>query len=35
MKPSVGALLAKIEFPLLLAGLIIAGGLWGFEELME
>ncbi|MDX8458159.1 phosphatase PAP2 family protein [Mesorhizobium humile] len=35
MKPSVGALLAKIEFPLLLAGLVIAGGLWGFEELME
>ena len=24
-----------IEFPVLLAGLIIAGGLWGFEELME
>ncbi|NUS19859.1 MAG: phosphatase PAP2 family protein [Mesorhizobium sp.] len=35
MKPFVGALLAKIEFPLLLAGLVIAGGLWGFEELME
>lgn len=35
MKPSVGALFAKIEFPLLLAGLVIAGGLWGFEELME
>ncbi|TGR95112.1 phosphoesterase, partial [Mesorhizobium sp. M2E.F.Ca.ET.209.01.1.1] len=28
-------MLAKIEFPLLLAGLVIAGGLWGFEELME
>ncbi len=35
MKSSVGALLAKIEFPLLLAGLVIAGCLWGFEELME
>jgi len=35
MKSSSGALLAKIEFPLLLAGLVIAGCLWGFEELME
>ncbi|MDX8532109.1 phosphatase PAP2 family protein [Mesorhizobium sp. VK25A] len=35
MKSSTGALLAKIEFPLLLAGLVIAGCLWGFEELME
>ncbi|WP_434724672.1 phosphatase PAP2 family protein [Mesorhizobium sp. RIZ17] len=35
MKPSSGALFAKIEFPLLLAGLAIAGCLWGFEELME
>lgn len=35
MKPPVGALLAKVEFPLLLAGLVIAGCLWGFEELME
>ncbi|MES0032331.1 phosphatase PAP2 family protein [Mesorhizobium sp. M0040] len=24
-----------LEFPVLLAGLVIAGGLWGFEELME
>jgi len=24
-----------IEFPVLLAGLVIAAGLWGFEELME
>ncbi|MDX8443657.1 phosphatase PAP2 family protein [Mesorhizobium australafricanum] len=35
MKPSVGALLTKIEFPLLLAGLVIAGGMWGFVESME
>ena len=28
-------LLNWIEFPVLLAGLVIAGGLWGFEELME
>ncbi|MDX8525509.1 phosphatase PAP2 family protein [Mesorhizobium sp. MSK_1335] len=35
MNPSVGALLTRIEFPLLLAGLVIAGGLWGFVELME
>ncbi|CCV10302.1 phosphatase PAP2 family protein [Mesorhizobium sp. STM 4661] len=28
-------LLNWIEFPVLLAGVIIAGGLWGFEELME
>jgi undecaprenyl-diphosphatase len=25
----------RIEFPVLLAGLVIAAGLWGFEELME
>jgi undecaprenyl-diphosphatase len=35
MKSSTSALLAKIEFPLLLAGLVIAGCLWGLEELME
>ena len=35
MKPSVAALLSKIEFPLLLAGLVIAGGMWGFVELVE
>lgn len=29
------SLLNWIEFPVLLAGVIIAGGLWGFEELME
>ena len=29
------ALLNRIEFPVLLAGLVIAGGLWGFQELME
>lgn len=34
MKSSV-ALLNRIEFPVLLAGLLIAGGLWGFVELME
>ena len=27
--------LDRFEFPVLLAGLVIAGGLWGFEELME
>jgi len=35
MKSYAGALLNKVEFPVLLAGLVIAGGLWGFEELME
>ncbi|RAZ90121.1 phosphoesterase [Mesorhizobium hawassense] len=35
MKSSVGALLGKIEFPLLLAGLVMAAGLWGFVELVE
>ena len=34
MKSSV-TLLNRIEFPVLLAGLLIAGGLWGFVELME
>ncbi|MFK0691227.1 phosphatase PAP2 family protein [Mesorhizobium sp. IMUNJ 23033] len=35
MKTFAHALLNRIEFPVLLAGLVIAGGLWGFEELME
>jgi undecaprenyl-diphosphatase len=35
MKPTIRTLANWIEFPVLLAGLIIAGGLWGFEELME
>ncbi|WP_027169994.1 phosphatase PAP2 family protein [Mesorhizobium sp. WSM3224] len=35
MKSTANALLNKLEFPLLLAGLVIAGGLWGLVELME
>ncbi|RWB54512.1 MAG: phosphatase PAP2 family protein [Mesorhizobium sp.] len=35
MKSTANALLNRIEFPVLLAGLVIAGGLWGLEELME
>ncbi|TIL66108.1 phosphatase PAP2 family protein [Mesorhizobium sp.] len=35
MKNTANKLLNWIEFPVLLAGLVIAGGLWGFEELME
>jgi undecaprenyl-diphosphatase len=35
MKTALRTLANWIEFPVLLAGLIIAGGLWGFEELME
>ena len=35
MKNAPNSLLNRIEFPVLLAGLIIAGCLWGFEELME
>jgi len=35
MKSTANALLNKMEFPLLLAGLVIAGGLWGLVELME
>lgn len=35
MKSTANALLSKIEFPVLLAGLVIAGGLWGLVELME
>jgi len=29
------ALLKRVEFPMLLAGIVIAGGMWGFLELME
>ena len=35
MKTFAHTLLNRIEFPVLLAGLVIASGLWGFEELME
>ncbi|TRC96039.1 phosphatase PAP2 family protein [Mesorhizobium sp. WSM4303] len=35
MKISSSTLTNWFEFPVLLAGLVIAGGLWGFEELME
>ncbi|TGQ74515.1 phosphatase PAP2 family protein [Mesorhizobium sp. M00.F.Ca.ET.186.01.1.1] len=35
MKNTADALLNRIEFPVLLAGLILAAGLWGFVELME
>jgi undecaprenyl-diphosphatase len=35
MKNAANALFNRIEFPVLLAGLVIAAGLWGFEELME
>jgi undecaprenyl-diphosphatase len=35
MKDTASTLLNRIEFPVLLAGLIVAGGLWAFEELME
>jgi undecaprenyl-diphosphatase len=35
MKRIASTLLNWIEFPVLLAGLVIAAGLWGFEELME
>ncbi|SFP16772.1 undecaprenyl-diphosphatase [Mesorhizobium sp. NFR06] len=35
MKSTANALLNKMEFPVLLAGLAIAGGLWGLVELME
>jgi len=33
MKNTASTLLNRIEFPVLLAGLVIAGGLWGFVEL--
>ncbi|WP_224549698.1 phosphatase PAP2 family protein [Mesorhizobium sp. CA16] len=35
MKSTANALLNKLEFPVLLAGLVIAGGLWGLVELIE
>jgi len=35
MKDTARTLVNRIEFPILLAGLVIAGGLWGFVELME
>jgi undecaprenyl-diphosphatase len=35
MNNTARTLLNRIEFPVLVAGLVIAGGLWGFEELME
>ncbi|MDG4878465.1 phosphatase PAP2 family protein [Mesorhizobium sp. WSM4935] len=35
MKPIANALLNRLEFPVLLAGLVIAGGLWGLVELVE
>ncbi|MBW8907630.1 MAG: phosphatase PAP2 family protein [Mesorhizobium sp.] len=35
MKSSVDTLLNRMEFPVLLAGLLIAAALWGFVELME
>lgn len=34
MKP-ITALIGRIELPMLLAGAIVAGGLWGFVELVE
>jgi undecaprenyl-diphosphatase len=35
MKNAANALFNRVEFPVLLAGLVIAGALWAFEELME
>jgi len=35
MKDTARTLVNRIEFPILLAGLVVAGGLWGFVELME
>lgn len=35
MKTRIAALVGRIEFPVLAAGLIAAGGLWGFVELAE
>ena len=35
MKDAARTLVNRIEFPILLAGLVIAGGLWGFVELRE
>lgn len=31
----IAVVLKRVEFPMLLAGIIIAGGMWGFLELME
>ena len=35
MRQGVAALIARVEFPLLLAGLVAACCLWGFVEMME
>ncbi|WP_404925807.1 phosphatase PAP2 family protein [Mesorhizobium sp. ORM16] len=35
MKTAAKALLSRVEFPVLLAGLVVAAGLWGFVELVE
>ncbi|MFE0013507.1 phosphatase PAP2 family protein [Mesorhizobium sp. NPDC059054] len=35
MRKTISTLYDRIEFPVLLAGIIVAGGLWGFVELME
>lgn len=35
MKTRIAALVGRIEFPVLVAGLVAAGGLWGFAELAE
>ena len=35
MRKTLSSLFDKIEFPVLLAGIVVAGGLWGFLELME
>lgn len=35
MRKTISTLYDRIEFPVLLAGIIVAGGLWGFVDLME
>lgn len=35
MRKTISTLYDRIEFPVLLAGIIVAGGLWGFVELTE
>jgi undecaprenyl-diphosphatase len=35
MKSTLDMFLNRLEFPVLLAGLVIAGGMWGFVELVE
>lgn len=35
MRKTISTLYDRIEFPVLLAGVIVAGGLWGFVELTE